>query len=187
MCVIGLGLTASIITDKGDVETPVTESISEEVESVSVVDIVEVVESEITDNVETESKTDVVKEVKKTEKTKKVERVETTETTETAEKIDKTDGSKTVKFKVTAYCPCKKCSADWGRMTSTGVLATQGRTIAVDPRYYPYGTKITINGNTYIAEDCGGAIKGNRIDIYFDSHQEALEFGVQYLEGVVDW
>ncbi len=90
-------------------------------------------------------------------------------------------------FKVTAYCPCKECSDDYGRMTATGVLAEAGRTIAVDPSVIPYGTKVTINGNTYIAEDCGGYIKGNRIDIYFDSHQETVEFGVQHLEGVVDW
>lgn len=92
-----------------------------------------------------------------------------------------------ITFKVTAYCPCKKCSDNWGRMTATGVLAVAGRTIAVDPTVIPYGTKVTINGNTYVAEDCGGAVKGNTIDIYFDSHQETVEFGVQYLEGVVDW
>lgn len=92
-----------------------------------------------------------------------------------------------ITFKVTAYCPCKKCCGKSDGITATGVKATQGRTIAVDPRYIPYGTEVTINGNTYVAEDCGGAIKGNRIDIYFDSHQEALAFGVQYLEGVVDW
>lgn len=141
--------------------TPITVSESEIEPPITepTVEVVEVVESEPTENIETEP---IVEE-------------------EFEEEVEP------IKFKVTAYCPCKKCSGKWGKMTSTGVIAKAGRTIAVDPKYIPYGTKVTINGNTYVAEDCGGAIKGNRIDIYFDSHQEALAFGVQYLEGVVDW
>jgi 3D (Asp-Asp-Asp) domain-containing protein len=46
----------------------------------------------------------------------------------------------------------------------------------------PLGTEIIINGNTYVAEDTGSAIKGNRIDIYFDSHSEALKFGRQTID-----
>ena len=42
--------------------------------------------------------------------------------------------------------------------------------------------RIVIDGHTYVAEDTGSAIKGNRIDIYFDTHQEALNFGVQYAD-----
>ena len=103
------------------------------------------------------------------------------------EVIEDAEEVKPITFKVTAYCPCERCSDGYGKMTSTGVLAKEGRTIAVDPKYIPYGTEVTINGNTYVAEDCGGAIKGNRLDIYFDNHQEAVEFGVQHLEGVVDW
>lgn len=86
-------------------------------------------------------------------------------------------------FKLTAYCPCSKCCGKWADgITSTGTTAVQGKTIAVDPGVIPYGTEVIINGNTYIAEDCGGAIKGNRIDVYFDSHSEALKFGVQYAD-----
>lgn len=86
------------------------------------------------------------------------------------------------RFKLTAYCPCKHCSDNWGHQTSTGAIATEGRTVAVDPSVIPYGTVLIINGHEYIAEDCGGAIKGNKIDIFFESHEEALEFGVQYAE-----
>ena len=82
----------------------------------------------------------------------------------------------------TAYCPCYRCSGGYGGMTSTGKKATAGRTIAVDPRVIAYGTKVKINGNTYIAEDCGGAIKGKRIDIFFNSHSAALKFGRQTLK-----
>lgn len=85
-------------------------------------------------------------------------------------------------FKLTAYCPCKKCSGQWGTQTSTGATATQGRTIAVDPNIIPYGTAVVINGQEYIAEDCGGAVDGKHIDIFFNSHKEALKFGVQYAE-----
>jgi 3D (Asp-Asp-Asp) domain-containing protein len=84
-------------------------------------------------------------------------------------------------YKITAYCPCSKCCGKWANgITSTGVTATEGRTIAVDPSVIPYGSIVEINGNRYVAEDCGGAIKKNRIDIYFNSHEEALKWGVQY-------
>lgn len=84
-------------------------------------------------------------------------------------------------FKLTAYCTCEKCCGKWADgITSTGTKPVQGRTIAVDQDVIPYGSEVIVNGHTYIAEDCGGAIVGNRIDVYFDNHEEALEFGVQY-------
>lgn len=66
--------------------------------------------------------------------------------------------------------------------TSTGVIPTVGRTIAVDPNVIPYGSKVVINGHTYIAEDCGGAIKGNKIDIFVGSEEEAYQKGVYHTE-----
>lgn len=62
-------------------------------------------------------------------------------------------------------------------LTSTGTVPTAGRTIAVDPSVIPYGSKVKINGNIYIAEDCGGAIKGNIIDIYMSSLAECTNWG----------
>lgn len=87
-------------------------------------------------------------------------------------------------FKLTAYCPCMKCCGKTDGITATGTTAAEGRTIAVDPRVIPYGSAVTLyfadgTSHTYTAEDCGGAIKGNRLDIYFDDHQAALQFGVQ--------
>ena len=85
-------------------------------------------------------------------------------------------------LKAYAYCPCAECCGKTDGITATGTQATPNRTIAVDKSVIPYGSKVVIDGNVYIAEDCGGAIKGNRIDILFDTHQEALAFGVQYAE-----
>lgn len=85
-------------------------------------------------------------------------------------------------FTATAYCPCIACSEEWGNNTATGAVATEGKTIAVDPKVIPYGTRVIINGHTYIAEDCGGAIKGNMVDIYFDTHAETVKFGRQQVE-----
>ena len=66
-------------------------------------------------------------------------------------------------------------------ITASGTQATAGRTIAA-PRTFAFGTKIMINGHVYTVEDRGGAIQGNRIDIYFDTHEEALKFGVKNME-----
>lgn len=83
---------------------------------------------------------------------------------------------------VTAYCPCPICCGEWSDgLTYTETVATEGRTIAVDPEVIPLGSTVEINGVEYIAEDIGGAIKENRIDVFFENHEDALNWGVQYL------
>lgn len=72
-------------------------------------------------------------------------------------------------FTITYYWPGEDI---YGSLTSTGVIAQEGKTIAVDPSVIPYGSKVLINGNEYIAEDCGGAIKGNKIDIFVESPKQ---------------
>ena len=87
------------------------------------------------------------------------------------------------RFKLTAYCNCSKCCGQWaGGPTATGTMPKAGRTIAVDPKVIPYGSRVVINGHTYVAEDCGGGIKNKRIDVFFATHSEALKFGVQYAD-----
>ena len=85
-------------------------------------------------------------------------------------------------FTVTHYCPCEICCGKTDGITFTGTQATEGRTIAVDPDVIPLGSTVVINGQEYIAEDIGGAIKGLRIDKYMDNHQEALNAGVVQAE-----
>lgn len=84
-------------------------------------------------------------------------------------------------FKVTGYCACAYCCGKTNGITASGTHATAGRTIAADTNKYPFGTKLIIDGHTYTVEDRGGAINGNKIDIYFSSHQEALQWGVKYI------
>lgn len=70
--------------------------------------------------------------------------------------------------------------------TKSGTVPEEGRTVAVDPKVIPLGTKLTINGQAgYIAEDTGGAVKGNRIDIYMVDRGQALHWGRQPVEVVV--
>jgi 3D (Asp-Asp-Asp) domain-containing protein len=88
-------------------------------------------------------------------------------------------------FVVSAYCGENYphiCNNGDASVTATGTRPTEGRTIAVDPSVIPYGTQVIIDGNTYIAEDCGGAIKGNRIDMFFDTHAEAIAWGMRKKE-----
>ena len=97
-------------------------------------------------------------------------------------------------FKLTAYCPCEKCCGIWAQnrptdeagneiiRTASGKIAEQGYTVAADKAKLPFGTKLMIDGHEYEVQDVGGAIKDNRIDVYFESHEEALAFGVQYAE-----
>ena len=94
-------------------------------------------------------------------------------------------------FTLTAYCSCSKCCGKWASdrpvddngneivIGSTGEVLKSNYSIAVDPDIIPYGSMVIINGKEYKAQDTGGAITGSRIDVYFSSHEEALEFGRQ--------
>ena len=88
---------------------------------------------------------------------------------------------------VTAYCPCTECCGPNARgITASGkpVSANGGRFVAAD-RDLPFGTLLVIpgynNGRPTEVLDRGGAIKGNRLDVYFPTHAEALQWGVRRL------
>lgn len=87
-------------------------------------------------------------------------------------------------FKITWYCPCRKCSGKWGYQTSSGARCTEGRTVAVDKRVIKEGTHLLINGHEYVAEDTGGSVKGKHIDIFNESHSVCLDdaHGEKYWE-----
>ncbi|MBO5953106.1 MAG: G5 domain-containing protein [Oscillospiraceae bacterium] len=88
----------------------------------------------------------------------------------------------TMQVKATAYTHTDP-GCDF--ITSTGTTVRIG-TVAVDPRVIPYGTRMYIvaNDGSYVygistAEDCGGSIKGNRVDLYYPTHSECIQFGVR--------
>ena len=93
-----------------------------------------------------------------------------------------TDYQSLGEFVITHYCACEKCTIDGDGITATGTKAASGRTIAADPDVLPIGSVVIIDGHTYTVEDVGGAIKGKRIDIFMDSHEEALKAGVRTAE-----
>ena len=98
------------------------------------------------------------------------------------------------KFKATAY---SHLDAGCDMITATGTRVRTG-TVAVDPRVIPYGTRMFIitNDGSYVyglatAEDCGGGVKGNHVDLYFDNRSDCFQFGIRnctiYFLGDVEW
>ena len=90
-------------------------------------------------------------------------------------------------FKITADCSCEKCCGVWAEnrpngvvYTASGEKAEAGKTIAVDTSVIPFGTEVKIGDVIYTAQDTGSAVKGNVIDVYYDSHEEALNHGAKY-------
>lgn len=81
---------------------------------------------------------------------------------------------------ITHYCNCTECCGKNDGITATGTVATMGRTVSVDPDVIPLGSEVLINGNVYIAEDAG--VHGNVIDVYIESHEQALAMGVYKTE-----
>jgi len=80
-----------------------------------------------------------------------------------------------VVFESTAYT--------WtGNRTASGSWPSRG-TIATDPRVIPLGTELYIEGyGPAVAADTGGAIQGQRIDLYMDSKDECLQWGRRMVE-----
>ena len=80
-------------------------------------------------------------------------------------------------YKISAYCPCVKCCGKTDGITASGVKASPNRTVAVDG--IPFGTRLLIDGNEYIVEDRVGSGK-RLIDVFFSTHDEALNSGFWY-------
>jgi len=94
-----------------------------------------------------------------------------------------------VKMNTSAYCPCEICCEQWAgipvssgkRKTASGHTIHVGDKFVAAPSNYPFGTEMAIEGyvggQVVKVEDVGGAIKGNKLDLYFDTHKEALQYG----------
>ena len=117
-----------------------------------------------------------------TEPVNKIVQVQKKTVTSRGSSLPRTTGgnSSGTVYKITAYCPCSKCCGKATGRTASGTRATPGRTVAASSKY-AFGTKLNIGGHIYTVEDRGGAITGNKIDIFVSSHAEALQWGVRYL------
>lgn len=92
-----------------------------------------------------------------------------------------------IRMRVTAYCPCPKCCGKYsGGPTACGHKIRPGDTFVAADKRYCFGTEMLIagynNGQPVKVLDRGGAIQGDRLDVFFGSHEEALEWGVKYLD-----
>ncbi len=94
-------------------------------------------------------------------------------------------------MEVTAYCPCRKCCGPRAQgITASGLRVDHngGLFVAADTHVLPFGTRLRVPGygNTELGEaveviDRGGAIRGNKLDVFFPTHREALQWGRQIL------
>lgn len=107
--------------------------------------------------------------------------------TDTVVQKNGTDNAqKVLDIKATAYAPGPHDNDQWGSKTFMGTQVRPG-IIAVDPRIIPLGSRVYIqypdgHGEYAVAEDTGGAIKGNRIDVAKSSVGEAEDFGIQHVK-----
>ncbi len=93
----------------------------------------------------------------------------------------------TVQMRVTAYCPCPKCCGEYSDgVTACGHEIEPGDVFVAADKRYSFRTEMLISGyndgQPVKVLDRGGAIRGNRLDVFFASHQEALEWGVRNLD-----
>lgn len=97
------------------------------------------------------------------------------------------DKRQTIEMRVTAYCPCPKCCGEYSDgITASGHKIQEGDAFVAADKRYPFGTEMIIPGynddQSVEVLDRGGAIKGDRIDVFFPTHEEALEWGVKNLD-----
>jgi 3D (Asp-Asp-Asp) domain-containing protein len=99
---------------------------------------------------------------------------------------------RTIRMEVTAYCPCVKCCGPKAQgLTASGkhVSHNNGRFVAADTSILPFGTRLVIPGyaddQAVEVADRGGAIKGNKLDLFFSTHEAALQWGRQTVEVTV--
>lgn len=106
--------------------------------------------------------------------------------------IDLTPTHRTMLMEVTAYCACTICCGPEAQgITASGkdVSYNDGRFVAADTSVLPFGTKLIIPGyaddQPVEVIDRGGAIKGHKLDLFYASHEEALQWGRQFVEVII--
>lgn len=77
-------------------------------------------------------------------------------------------------FLLTGYDDCYLCQEEFVGTTALGVPPRENHTIAVDPKIIPLGSHVLINDIEYVAEDVGGGVNQNHIDIFVGSHAETF-------------
>lgn len=97
---------------------------------------------------------------------------------ETEVSSDSSQGTYLGNFTLTGYCNCAQCCGTAGNATASGTTPTAGHTVAMAG--VPFGTQLLINGTVYTVEDLGTPY--GHVDIYFDNHADALNFGLQYAD-----
>ncbi|MGG0176362.1 LysM peptidoglycan-binding domain-containing protein [Gottfriedia acidiceleris] len=105
-------------------------------------------------------------------------KADTSTTKESESKTKDSAGSKVIIMEASAYtASCNGCSG----ITATGIDLKKNpntKVISVDPSVIPLGSKVNVEGyGVAIAGDTGGAIKGNRIDVFIPNKQDAINFG----------
>lgn len=86
-----------------------------------------------------------------------------------------------IQIMTTAYCSCEKCCGWSTGITYSGTQATAGRTVGANLSQFPLGTVLVIDDHEYVVEDTGAGVGKNHVDIYMNSHEEAVEYGKRYV------
>lgn len=98
------------------------------------------------------------------------------EVVEESAPVEENKGTYLGRFKITHYCPCNQCNGSWGNHTAYADEIKPGQTIAVDPKVIAPLSWVYVDGyGLRRAEDCGGAVKGNHIDMAIRYHGDAYE------------
>jgi 3D (Asp-Asp-Asp) domain-containing protein len=97
------------------------------------------------------------------------------------------DEWQTIRMRVTAYCPCPKCCGRYSDgITASGRKIRPGDSFVAADKKYPFGTEMIVpgysNNEAVKVLDRGGVIRGNRLDVFFESHEDALKWGVKNLD-----
>jgi 3D (Asp-Asp-Asp) domain-containing protein len=109
---------------------------------------------------------------------------------ETEAADEPSDQWQTVRMRVTAYCACKECCGKYADgITACGHKIRRGDAFVAADRKYSFGTEMIVpgynNGKPIKVLDRGGAIRGNKLDVFFNSHKEAMQWGVKYIDVLV--